>query len=188
VRRKRNAQAIVEFGIIALLFTLILFAVIDIGLLLNTWLSVSSSTREVARSASVGKQQTFLVDQTKKIIVPSVSASGFTGGACCASDSALELRVEYFPCVPGPSCTAPFDGSQIDNRYPAPDGNSGTCTPGPTCRPLPDDSVRVTIVAHGAQVITPLVRPFFSCMDGSVPRCYVALSSTTTMRYEGQEF
>jgi hypothetical protein len=50
--------------------------------------------------------------------------------------------------------------------------------------------VVLTLTAAGAQVITPLVRPFFSqpnvCPDTSSPsRCYVALSSTVTMRFEG---
>jgi hypothetical protein len=48
--------------------------------------------------------------------------------------------------------------------------------------------VRVTVLANGAQVITPLVRPFFGCSNGSNPNCFVQLKSATTMRYEGAEF
>ena len=56
LRSRRRGQAIVEFGLISLLFVGLLFAVVDFGLLLNTWLAVSSGSRELARSAQVGKE------------------------------------------------------------------------------------------------------------------------------------
>ena len=43
-------------------------------------------------------------------------------------------------------------------------------------------------MAQGAQVITPLLRPFFGCKDGVNPKCYVPLRSVAIMRFEGQEF
>jgi hypothetical protein len=48
--------------------------------------------------------------------------------------------------------------------------------------------VVLTLTAAGAQVITPLVRPFFNsavCPDPLTQHCYVALSSAVTMRFEG---
>jgi hypothetical protein len=50
--------------------------------------------------------------------------------------------------------------------------------------------VVVTLTAAGAQVITPLVRPFFAnagkCPDSvTQAHCYVTLSSTVSMRFEG---
>jgi hypothetical protein len=52
----------------------------------------------------------------------------------------------------------------------------------------PGDSVVVTLKAAGAQVLTPLVRPFFTnsttCPSTSA-HCYVPLSSSVTMRFEG---
>jgi hypothetical protein len=197
VRRKRNAQAIVEFGIIALLFVMILFAVIDIGLLLNSWLAVSSGTREIARNASVGKHQDFLQSQSKKLNLPSISATNFSG-LCCSASSAIEVRVEYFDrtCPPWQSGCSPISSApnvsvdypllDVDHHGSGPD--AATCATTPTCHPQADDLVRVTILAHGAQVITPLIRPFFGCTDSASPQCNVELRSSTVMRFEGQEF
>jgi len=77
VRARRRGQAIVEFGVIALLFTALMFATVDFGLLLNTWLAVSSGTRDIARSASVGKKAVTLTDEAKQLNVPSVDSAGF---------------------------------------------------------------------------------------------------------------
>jgi hypothetical protein len=48
--------------------------------------------------------------------------------------------------------------------------------------------VRVSVIAHGAQIITPLIRPFFGCTNGVNPNCNVTLTSSTLMRFEGQAF
>jgi TadE-like protein len=200
LRAKQGSQAIVEFGLIALLFTLIMFAVIDFGLLLNTWLAVSSGSREIARAASVGKEQDSLQDMARHLNLPSVSTDGFSN-LCCGTSSAVEVRVEYFSCTVSPwTCGNPRPASEVSRFYPLQNvDNTGSCTdptqpppPAPpvpnTCHPLADDFVRVTVVAHGAQVITPLVRPFFGCTNGVNPNCNVTLNSTTTMRVEGHEF
>jgi hypothetical protein len=182
---KQSSQAIVEFGLIALLFVALMFATVDFGLLLNTWLAVSSGTREIARNASVGKQAIFLTDEASKLTLPSVDRLYGTGW-CCDSNKALFLKVEYFnQCVPGPGCTV-LPKSSIDPNYPAPDGSPGTCAA--SCHPISNDSVQVTLVAQGAQIITPLLRPAFQCTNGSNPKCYVPLTSTAIMRYEGAEF
>jgi len=185
IRSKQRSQAIIEFGLIALLFTALMFATVDFGLLLNTWLAVSSGTREIARNASVGKKALFLTNETTNLNVPTVDRQ-YGSGWCCDSGKALFLTVEYFGCVPGPvGCTAWPKGS-IDPSYPAPDGTPGTCAIG--CHPVSDDLVRVTLVAQGAQIITPLLRPAFGCTNGSNPNCYVPLTSTAIMRFDGQEF
>lgn len=190
--RSQRGQAIVEFGLIALVFVGILFAIIDFGLLLNTWLSVSSASREIARNASVGKPQTFLQSEALGLNLPAVSPAGFATACCSINGSlapAVEVQVEYFPssCIQPAACPGHYDVSQIDALHPSFDvDHAGTCSG--SCRPQPDDLVRVTVIAHGAGVITPLIRPFFGCTDGSQPNCNVPLSSTTLMRYEGQEF
>lgn len=188
-RRALPAQAIVEFGLIALVFIAILFAIIDFGLLLNTWLSVSSASREIARSAAVGKPQLFLQAESQKLNLPAVSIASFPS-ACCGSTSAVEVDIDYLPptCYAGGPCT-PYGRSTIDPLHPfgtVDVPGAGGC--GTSCRPQADDLVRVTVTAHGASVITPLIRPFFGCTDGGAADCHVAVSSTTVMRYEGAEF
>ncbi len=52
LRLRQPGQAIVEFGIVSILFILLLFGMVDFGLLLNGWLTISSNSREAARVAS----------------------------------------------------------------------------------------------------------------------------------------
>jgi hypothetical protein len=85
----------------------------------------------------------------------------------------------------GPLIYTPYPSSNLDS--PGTCGQPPTPLPSP-CYPQTDDWVTVTVVAHAAQVITPLVRPFFGCSNGSNPNCFVPLTSSTTMRYEGGEF
>jgi hypothetical protein len=186
MRSRKRGQAIVEFGVVALLFTSLLFAVIDFGLLLNTWLSVSSASREIARSASVGKGAAFLRDEASRLNVPAISTAGFTG-LCCDASSAIEVQVEYLS-----GSFAPYLGSSVAGSFPYPnvDSGGGCSDPAPpaspVCHPLAGDLVRVTLRARGAQVITPLIRPFFGCTNGADPNCNVHISSTTLMRFEGR--
>jgi len=180
MRSKQRSQAIIEFGLIALLFTALMFATVDFGLLLNTWLAVSSGTREIARNASVGKQVIFLTNEATNLNVPTVDRQ-YGSGWCCDSGKALFLTVEYFDkCVPG--VCGPISPTLVSNLY-----YGGTCA-GVCAYPVSDDMVRVTLVAQGAQIITPLLRPAFGCTNGSNPNCYVPLTSIAIMRFEGQEF
>lgn len=182
MRSKQRSQAVVEFGLIAILFTGLMFAVVDFGLLLNTWLNLSSGTRQIARDASVGKSAAFLTAEATNVSLPSIDWPGFAT-PCCSSTSAVFLTVEYFNhCVPETAGCAALDPSTVSNVY-----YGGTCG-GCTSHPVSDDYLKITFVARGAQVITPLLRPFFGCTDGSNPRCHVRLPSTTIIRFEGQEF
>lgn len=192
IRSRQRSQAIVEFGLIALLFTALMFATVDFGLMLNTWQAVSSGTRNIARNASVGRKDVDLTGEASKLTMPGVDNGYGTPCPPCSPTSAIWLTVEYFDqCVPGPGCGPVQPGNKILIGYP---GSDGTCTANPpppappTCHPISNDSVRVTLVAQGAQVITPLLRPFFGCKDGVNPKCYVPLRSVAIMRFEGQEF
>lgn len=190
MRTHRRGQALVEFGVIALLFTALMFAVVDFGLVLNSWLTVSSGSREIARNASVGKKSDFLVAEAQKLNILSVSASGFSGGLCCGTTSAIEVRVEYFDqsCKPWTTGCNPVPPGVVDQNYPAGTlGTTGGCTSS-CAHPKSDDLVRVSVIAHGAQVITPLIRTAVGCTNGSNPNCYFPVKTVTIMRYEGAEF
>jgi len=218
MRSRQRSQAVVEFGIVAITFTLIMFAIADFGLLLNDWLSVSSGVRGIARDAAVGMVQgsptSGLEGEAHALKIPGVTGDPhFAGGFCCGVGAALVLTVVYYDeCTPGVGVCAPIANLMtLDSRYgtspnngqcntwlggvpcqhPAPPGAPGTCPPIVSPNPCPGDSVVVTLTAAGAQVITPLVRPFFGragecpTTDFSPSRCYVPLSSTVTMRFEG---
>jgi hypothetical protein len=115
----------------------------------------------------------------------------------------------YNQCTPGVGLCGTVKTNELDDRFWS-NGVQGGChaspaspcphpsppkappvatncpgAPGTTC---PGDTVVVTLTAAGAQVVTPLVRVFFAnaatCQADS-PHCYVPISSTVSMRFEG---
>src|SRR5712691_12222709 len=182
MRSRQRSQAVVEFGIVAITFTLIMFAIADFGLLLNDWLTVSSGVRTLARDAAVGAYscspaqcgatRADLWNETAALRIPGVTTDPyFTGGYCCTSTppSALVLSVVYYDqCTPGVgvSCSevaiATLDsfystnGVQGGCAHPCGLPNSHPSPPkGGACPPNPTctgDSVVVTLKAAGAQV------------------------------------
>jgi hypothetical protein len=202
-RTRSRGQATVEFGFIAILFTLLMFAIVDFSLLLNDWLTVSSDAQKLARDASVGAENSQLIATASNYGIPGVTFdTPHFAQYCCAElglSAALVLRVTYYDeCAPGPGCPA-IAPAILDSWYGVP---AGQCPHGPGCRvpqrpsptclphapPCPGDSVVVTLTAAGARVITPLVRPFFNCVDVSTAACYVPMGSTVSMRYDGGQF
>jgi hypothetical protein len=219
LRSRQRSQSIVEFGIIAILFTLLLFAIADFGLLLNDWLSVSSGARQLGRDAAVGVFPSDIYSEAQGLKMPGVGPDAYFGGSYCCNvgtpGSALQVNITFYnQCTPVPGVggcnpvnTATGGQAGLDSRYSS-NGSFGHCDhlslpPGQVCAhpaapgppnscggpvQCPGDSVVVTVTAAGAQVITPLVRPFFSnstsCQSSSA-HCYVALSSSVTMRFEG---
>src|SRR4051794_23097658 len=107
LRARRRGQSIVEFGIIAILFTLIMFAIADFGLLLNDRLSVSSGTRQLARDAAVGMYSCpqgqcpagttpDLWNEAGALRIPGVAQDSFASYCCSVSPaSAVQLTVTY---------------------------------------------------------------------------------------------
>jgi len=231
LRKRQKSQSVVEFGIIAILFTLIMFAIADFGLLLNDWLSVSTGARQLARDAAVGLYTCSVGDPCPKgykpellneaglLPIPGVTADPYFGGSYCCSfgspGSALQVRVVYWnECTPptpfDPKVCPNVDPKTLDSRYDS-DGVQGSCdwwdpnkphvppycphpaapAPANSCGGpalCPGDTVTVTLTAAGAQVITPLVRPFFknsTTCPLTTAYCYVPVSSTVTMRFEG---
>jgi hypothetical protein len=54
MRDHTKGQALVEFCLVALLFFSLLFAIFDLGIFLNDWISVTTQASEGARQAAVG--------------------------------------------------------------------------------------------------------------------------------------
>jgi len=167
----------VEFGILALLFTLIMFAIADFGMLLNGWVAVSSAAREAGRRASMGVFVDEVAESARQFApIPGVPPS------------ALKVVVQYCTTV---TCTTPTEtfcmGGPPPPHYPIP--ACGVTDPATYPQPFPvgpsvGSTVRVWVIADTFEVITPLVRPFFGCA-GSLPHCWVPIASSTTMRFEG---
>ncbi len=202
LRSRQRGQSVVEFGIVAILFTLLMFAVVDFGLLLNSWVAISSGTRQVARAATVGYVATDLTTMVNGLNLPGVSRTPYSPFAsyCCGgggSNDEIVLTVQYYngdptqspaPCVPGASGCNPVDPTtKVDNHFWGGGVNCTTwpTTPCPGIHPLRGDMIVVTLSVPGMEVVTPLVRPFFGCSSSQV-HCNVRLASSAMMRYEGQ--
>jgi Flp pilus assembly protein TadG len=190
LRRRRPGQAIVEFGIVALLLVLIMFAIVDFGMLLNGWLGISSAARDGARKAAVGRHigPTFQdVLQDERILGASANDVQLKALYCrpvvppTTPPTCQQTAIYCLRTVPNTGCnvwaTDPNDPQFQDfpqaPQPPAP----------PPSWPAAGDTVTFTVSAP-LPVVTPLVRPFFGC-DGFAPTCNATLSASTTMRYEG---
>ncbi len=156
---RARGQTIVEFGLVVLLFVLLISGMFDFGLSLNARLSISSLSRILARAAAEGAtdgELTALANGQGHII--GVSTDTF-GGYCCGSGDAIVVKKTYCSQIDVTGCTAP----------------SGTARPG--------DRIVVNVTANGLEVFTPLARPVFGC-SGSQPHCWTPISAQTTMRVE----
>jgi len=198
LRARQRSQSVVEFGIVAILFTLLMFAVVDFGLLLNSWVALSSGTRQVARAATVGYFASDLTTMVNGLTLPGVSRQFYPPFAkyCCGesgSQDEVVLTVTYYDgstglaCIPGAPLCSPLDPiTKVDNHY---WGGGASCPTWPvSCsnlHPLRGDMIVVTLSAPGMEVVTPLVRPFFGCGSNQL-HCNVKLASSAMMRYEGQ--
>src|SRR5437588_4204536 len=127
-RSCERGQSVVEFGIVACLFTLLMFAIVDFGLLLNSWVALSSGTRQVARAATVGYVATDLSSMVSGLTLPGVSRQAYTPFAeyCCGESGSRDevvLSVAYYDgssglaCIPGASGCNPLDAHTVDKNY-----------------------------------------------------------------------
>jgi Flp pilus assembly protein TadG len=154
---RRRGQALVEFGLVIMLFVLLLSGVFDFGMLLNTRLSVSAISRTLARAAASGATQSqlqTLFDQQDHI-------SGVTTAPFGQYDT-----------FSGTNAAVVITETWLDNSM------------NQVAQPQIGGSVKIEVNAQGAQVITPLIRPFFGCSNGGNPYCLVHISATTIMRLE----
>ena len=157
-KQRRKGQALVEFGIVIMLFVLLVSGVFDFGMLINTRLGVSALSGTLARAAAsgatAGQLQTLASQSSNQIAGVTTAPFG-----------------QYFAIAPGNAAVV-----MTQTLY---DQNMNQIS-GP---PAVGDYIGVTVTANGAQVITPLIRPFFGCSGGQ-PYCLVPVSSTTIMRLE----
>jgi Flp pilus assembly protein TadG len=182
--RRARAQSMVEFGLIALLFVLLLFGIADFGMLLNGWINVSSAASVSARQASVGADLDSMFASVRQTAMVPGLGSCSAAGAPAPCVNALKMVAQYgtknycrgFKDSPYTSFTVTVAGTTLTCE-----GSAETVPPSSFTQ---GDTIKVTVYANTFQVATPLVRPFFGC-SGSAPSCYVPLTSTAAVRYEG---
>lgn len=174
--RGTPAQAIVEFGIIALLFVLLVFGLFDFGMAMNVWLATGNGAREAARQGALGATP----DQMRAL----VQALPFPGVNRSAGPIQVNIYVRT-TCAVGCKITGtehwePITGTTTwsSATYPTAKYSDGTSIPNL------GDQVKILVTAQYYEIVTPLVRPFFGCA-GSVAHCYHPIDSMTIVRYEG---
>jgi Flp pilus assembly protein TadG len=91
-RRRGRGQAMVEFGFIALLFVLMLFGIVDFGMLLNGWINVSTGSAAGARWAVLGNYVDTTTSPSVKGIYTQAKASSIVPGL---SQSNIKVIITY---------------------------------------------------------------------------------------------
>jgi len=78
--RSERGQSLTEFALALPIFALLLFAVIQFGIVFNNYLTLTDAARAGARKAAVGRQLIDPAGDTKKAVASSVCPTN--GGSC----------------------------------------------------------------------------------------------------------
>jgi Flp pilus assembly protein TadG len=135
--RKRGkgerGQALVEFGLVAIVFFFFVFGIFDMARLFESWMGAQHAAREAARYAITGQVAcTGFTDNREACIIARAKAAtqGLAGGG--SSGTGVTVTTKYWD-------------------YPAYSG-SGTSGPGSQC-----DQIEVS-VSYTHQFLTPLIK------------------------------
>ena len=60
--KSEKGQSMVEFALIIPIFILLLFAILDFGRVFHAYLTIDHAGREAARAASIGKDNTTVIN------------------------------------------------------------------------------------------------------------------------------
>lgn len=92
-RRREHGQALPEFALVAPLFFLLIFGVIQLGLLFGGQIALTNTAREVARYASTvpaGQSLATITSQANPVLqrsIPAYNGSALTGVSYCYYDN-----------------------------------------------------------------------------------------------------
>ena len=118
VAARAPSQAIVEFGLVVLLFVLLISGMFDFGISLNARLSISSLSRVLARAAAEGASDTeldALANAQGRII--GVTTDPFAGTYCCDPRRCHRRGPRHIAIkTPTASCTTPAGLPQPGDR------------------------------------------------------------------------
>ena len=111
MRRRQRGQAVVEFGVVAILFFLTVSGIVDYGRVLTGWIVLSNAAREGARQASVGASPSSVTQATRQFsAVPGLSSAS------------VIVNVHYYSQATGleisPSQALPGDGVSVAANAP----------------------------------------------------------------------
>ena len=157
-RESRSGSAIIEFALIAPVFFLLIFALMEIGIIFFAQSTLQRAANDVARLIRTGQAQSGAMTQTQ--IHAQVCADIAPLIPC---DGNLRVDVESFSNFGGASFSPPLNASgnfNSDNAY----------SPGTSC------NVVLVRVFYGWTVFTPVLTPFLTNMNGNKHLLYSAVS------------
>jgi hypothetical protein len=93
-RRGERGQALVEFAIVSIVFLMVVFAIMDFALLLQSWVTVQHAAREGARYAVTGQVACNGVTDDRPACITQV-AKRATTGLYGGGESGSEVAVSY---------------------------------------------------------------------------------------------
>jgi Flp pilus assembly protein TadG len=155
---RRSGSAIVEFALIAPVFFLMIFALMEIGIIFFAQSTLQRAANDVARLVRTGQVQNGAMTQTQVFNRVCTDIA-----ALIPCDSNLRVDIESFSNFGGETFSAPLNASgnfNTDNAY----------SPGNSC------DVVLVRVYYGWTVFTPVLTPFLSNMSGSKHLLYAAVS------------
>jgi len=155
---RRSGSAIVEFALIAPVFFLMIFALMEIGIIFFAQSTLQRATNDVARLVRTGQVQGGAMTQTQ--IFNRVCSDI---AALMSCDNNLRVDIESFSNFGGETFSAPLNASgnfNTNNAY----------SPGSSC------DVVLVRVYYSWTVFTPVLTPFLSNMAGSKHLLYGAAS------------
>lgn len=115
LRRREAAQSLVEFSLIVPLFIILVFGVIDFGMGLRAYISVTQATREGARFGSIGNPAgTFTSGGSGDC---NGSTNTTVVGRVCSTMSGLDLTKVSSVNVTYPSGNAPGNSVHVSATY-----------------------------------------------------------------------
>ena len=155
VRRREEAQSLAEFALILPMFLIMVFGVIDFGMGLRAYITLSSATREGARYGVVGNQ-----------------AGTFTAGGVGDCDGTKTTSIV------GKVCTT-MNGLGLTNIQTV----TTKCPPAITKPPCAPGSPIEVHAEYRYRYITP-VKSIVNVLSGGAMPGYLTVNSTVTMRQE----
>lgn len=154
--QSRAGSAIIEFAVVAPVFFLLLFSILEIGIIYFAQSTIQFATNDIARmvrtgqGGSQGVTQQSIRDRVCGNIAPLVPC-----------DNDLSVDVESFNSFGGLTFSPPLDGN--GNMQPM-----NNFTPGSAC------NVVLVRIFYAWPVFTPILTPFLSNMAGSKHLLYSA--------------
>ena len=153
-RRRSRGQAMVEFALVAPLFFLLVFAIIDFGRYVYTTNGLEQAAREAARIGSVGMRDGCASTSTRDACIQQVARGRVPGLGGALSFPAAATG----EAVSGP-LTGPYAGTGRYGCFRVP-GGGGTATAVALTSCRTGDLLRVRIETEFT-LVTPLVAQYF---------------------------